>query len=164
MRKEQRLINFRKMSRDANGKIKDAVDDLVGVLIYWAQSEFVAPVTIEVQGDGVATGTELCVLSIPAGKTFVCCIAKCSSNIAAMVNIGHGTLVPAAMVDLDFIDIQNVGMGGVISDGFSPSFVWKNTTAAAVEIVMYAPQSAKGVATNNDINHWFHGFIGGLII
>jgi len=156
-RDDQKIL-VQKMVENAEKKLIAAVDDLAGVLAYWAQST----VGVEVVGDGVATGTSICTLSIPAGKTFVCCIAKCSSNVAAMVLIGHGTL--AAMTNLDFIDVQNVGMGGCISDGQSPSFTWKNTTAAAVNIIIYAPQTAMGVATNNDANHYFYGFIGGLII
>lgn len=158
---DKRLISFRKMVRDADGKIKDAVADLVGSLLYWNQCD-VSTLGVEVVGDGAVNGTSICTISIPAGKTFVCCIAKCSSNIAAMVYIGHGTL--AVMTELDFIDIQNVGLGGGIAEGQSPLFVWKNATAAAINIIMYAPQTAKNVATNNDANHYFDGFIGGLII
>lgn len=146
------------MVRDADGKIKDAVADLVGSLLYWVQSEPLA----EVQGTAAVNGDQICVISVPAGKTFVCCIAKCSSNVAAMVYIGHGTL--AAMTILDFIDIQNVGLGGAITEGQSPLVVWKNTTAAAVNMIMYAPHTALGNVNNNDANHYFHGFIGGLLI
>lgn len=146
------------MSRDTHGKIMDAVDDLISALYYWTEAE-----GANVVGDAAVNGTTIVSLSVPATTTFVCTKMKGGTNISAALELAYGTI--ASHTNVDFIDLQNVGSYAEISDGMTPLFVYRNSTAAAVTLLMIAPQVGYGAGTtNNDANHYFYGFLGGLLI
>ena len=155
MRKLQRLINFRKISRGIDGKIADVCSDLIDNHKGWRQA---TPGT-EVAGDGAANGTAVCTLAITAAKKFVCTHVSAATNLAAMLKIGTGAL--GAMTDIYPVDLYNSLSFTAITEAM-PIFHYDNSAGAAVNLIMYAPLTAMAVATNNDVNHKFYGFIGGV--
>lgn len=153
---DKRLTNFRKISRGKRGKIADVGSSLIDNHKGWSQS---TP-GVEVVGDAAAIGTSICTLSIPAGKFFVCTHLMVSTNISAIILMGTGTL--AAMTNIYIIDLQAAGAFVAISEDM-PIFEYDNSAgAAAINLIMYAPQTAKNIASNNDVTHYFDGFIGGI--
>ena len=65
-----------------------------------------------------------------------------SSNIAAVLNIASGVI--GTHVDLYHVDLQNAGSLVAVTEN-TPIFVYNNTTAAAVTLLMIAPLTAKGL-------------------
>lgn len=156
MRQKQRLLQFLHKERGVDGKIQDAVSGIIGAHAKWTQS---TPGT-EVVGTGGATGTSICTLSITAYKRFICTHLMASTNVGAVIRLGTGSL--ASMTDVYVIDVMNTG-GFVAIAETMPIFAYDNSaSASAVNLIMYAPKTAKNVATNNDSSHYFDGFIGGL--
>lgn len=146
-----------RMTRDINGKEEDAVDDIVSKGARWTEGD-----EQEVVGDGNANGTEVCNLTIAAGKVFMCMSIMGSTNISAILILGTGTL--GSTTDYYCIDLQNVG-GVVIVTEETPIFIVDNSAGtSALTLRMYAPQTAMGVTTNNDANHYFNGSMGGVEI
>lgn len=164
----KRLFPTMVYTRGADGKYELAVSDIIGATGFWIESDIEAGTEgAEVVGDADAFGTAICTLSISAGKYFICTNLMGSTNVGAMVYIAQGSIVTGvsgitAGEELYIIDLQNVGSNIIITETM-PIFVYDNTaSAAAVTLTMYAPETAKGVATNNDANHYFDGYIGGL--
>ena len=158
MRRNQRLMLMMEQTRGSDGKYKMAAKDIIGMTKYWTQS---TP-GVEVAGDGAANGTSICTLSITAEKYFICTHLMASTNIGAIILLGTGSL--ASMTKVYIIDLMNSGGFVAISEKV-PIFTYDNTSSSsAVTLIMYAPKTAKNVATNNDTNHYFDGFIGGLLI
>ncbi len=144
------------MAEDGSGKIKFAPKGILGKLAYWDEAE-----GDEVAGDANANGTIIVSLSVAAYSRFVCTSLVASVNIAAVLNIAYGII--GTHTDIYHIDLQNAGSLVMVTEE-SPIFVYNNTTAAAVTLLMIAPETAKGVATNNAVTKFFHGYMGGLVI
>lgn len=144
------------MAENAAGKIKYSPEGIIGKLAYWNEAE-----GDEVAGDANANGTIIVSLSVAAYSRFVCTSLVASVNTAAVLNIAYGII--ATHTDIYHIDLQNAGSLVAITEE-SPIFVYNNTTVAAVTLLMIAPETAKGVATNNATSKHFHGYMGGLVI
>lgn len=153
---DKNLYQTIKMTEDANGKITFAPDTIYGKIAHWDEAE-----GLEVVGDAAATGTTIVSLSIPALTRFACMSLTASTNIAAVLSISSGTL--AAHVDIYNVDLQAAGSLVLITED-TPIFVYNNTTAAAVTLLMIAPLTAMGAGTNNDANHYFNGHMGGVLM
>jgi hypothetical protein len=153
---EKNLYQIIEMSEDASGRITFAPKSVYGKMAHWKEAE-----GDEVSGDGVANGTIIVSLSIPAETQFACMSLMASSDLPAVLNIASGTI--GTHTDIYHIDLYSA-QGQVLITEDTPIFVYNNTTAAAVTLLMIAPQTAKGVATNNDVNHQFHGYIGGILL
>jgi len=151
-----KLTQTIEMVESVNGKIVFAPNNILGKANLWDEAE-----GDEVVGDAAANGTIIVSLSIGAYKTFICTSLVASTNIAAVLNIAYGLI--AAHTDIYHIDLQNAGSLVAITEN-SPIFKYYNNTAAAVTLLMIAPQTAKGLATNNDATHYFHGYMGGIVI
>lgn len=155
----KRLRQTIKMVEDPDGKIvygSQVPASVLGRVAIWTEAE-----GNEVVGDAAATGTTIVSLSVAAYTKFACMSLMGSTNIAAMLSIASGTL--AAHVDIYPIDLQNAGSLVAVTEN-TPIFVYHNNTAAAVTLLMIAPQTAKNIATNNDANHYFDGYMGGILI
>lgn len=146
------------MAENLNKELIPAIGDIItGASVFKQES------AEEVVGDGVANGTAIVTLEIGAGKVFICTLALVSSNLAAVVKLGTGTL--AAMTDVFWIDATNRGINGFMTEGNTPIFVVDNSgSAVALDLIMFAPKTVWNVATNNDSNHYFNGYIGGYEI
>ena len=151
-----RLKQVIQMAESPSGKIEFAPNTVFGKANVWTEAE-----GLEVVGDAAANGTTIVSLSVGAYKTFICTSIAASTNIAAILAIAYGTL--AAHTDVYHIDLQNAGSLVAVTED-SPIFKYYNSTAAAVTLLIIAPQTAMGAATNNDANHYFNGFLGGLIL
>ncbi len=151
----KRLNQVIQMSVSPDGKIVFSPDGLYGKANDWIEAE-----GDEVVGDAAANGTIVVSLSVAANSTFICTSLMASTNIAAVLNIAYGVI--GTHTDIYHIDLQNAGSLVAITEN-SPIFVYNNTTAAAVTLLMIAPQTAKGVATNNAATKYFHGYIGGVL-
>jgi len=155
----KQLFKTIEMSEDPDGKIVFASSfpaSVGGRVAVWTEAE-----GLEVVGDAAATGTTVVSLSVAANTKFACMSLMGSTNIAAILSISSGTL--AAHVDIYSIDLQAAGSFVAVTED-TPIFVYNNTTAAAVTLLMIAPQTAMGAATNNDANHYFNGYMGGILI
>ncbi|KKL85929.1 hypothetical protein LCGC14_1949840 [marine sediment metagenome] len=155
-RNVKNLTQTIEMTQNAAGKIKFAPKGLLGKAAYWKQAE-----GDEVVGDAAANGTTVVSLSIPAVSRFLCTSLMASTNIAAVINIASGVL--GTLTEIYHIDLQNAG-SLVMATEETPIFIYNNTTDAAVTLLMVVPLTAKGVATNNAANKYFHGFMGGIVI
>ena len=155
-RKVRNLAQVIQMAEDVNGKIKFAPTGILGKLSKWTDAE-----GDEVAGDANANGTIIVSLSIPASSRFICTSLVASVNITSVVNIAYGLI--AAHTDIYHVDIKNAGATILITEE-TPIFVYNNSTTAAVTLLMIAPLTAKGLATNNAVTKFFHGFMGGLVI
>ena len=155
-RKVENIKQVIEMSEDVNGKIRFAPKGILGKVAYWSEAE-----GDEVAGDAAANGTTVVSLSVAATSRFICTSLMASVNIAAVLNIASGTL--GTHVDIYHVDLQNAGSLVMVTEE-TPIFVYNNSTAAAVTLLMIAPQTAKGLATNNAVTKFFHGFLGGLVI
>ncbi|KKN90794.1 hypothetical protein LCGC14_0223770 [marine sediment metagenome] len=158
-RKVRNLTQVIQMAEDADGKIKFGGQfpmDISARVAAWTEAE-----GLEVVGDGVANGTTVVSLSIATLTKFACMSISGSTNISAVIAIASGTL--ASHTDIYHIDLQNAG-GFVAVTENTPIFVYNNSTAAAVTLLMLVPQTAMGAATNNDANHYFNGYMGGILI
>jgi len=151
-----RLQQTIEMVESVDGKIVFAPNNLLGKAILWDEAE-----GDEVVGDANANGTVIASLSVGAYKTFICTSLMASTNIAAVLNIAYGLI--AAHTDIYHIDLQNAGSLVAITED-SPIFKYYNDSAAAVTLLILAPLTAKGIATNNDANHYFHAYMGGIVI
>lgn len=155
-KKQRNLWPTIQMTENANGKIVYAPVSAYGKAAHWTEAE-----GDEVAGDAAATGTTIVSLSIPATTRFACMSLMASTDVAAVLNIAYGTL--AAHTDIYHIDLFSALAQVVVTED-TPIFVYNNSTAAVVTLLMIAPQTAKGAATNNDANHHFHGYMGGVLI
>lgn len=152
---ENKMIQVLQKAKGADGKLKDAANDLISKHFYWKDS---TPAT-ETAGDGAANGTSLCTISISAYKRFICTHLMVSTDVGAVIRVGTGTI--GSMTDIYPIDLMDGG-GIVIITEDSPIFDYDNSaSASATTLRMYVPQTAKGVPTNNDTNHHFDAFMGG---
>lgn len=152
---EKNLYQTIEMAEDADGKIVFAPNGVMGKVNKWSDAE-----GDEVAGDANANGTIIVSLSIPANTKFACMSLMASVNIAAVLNVAYGLI--AAHTDIYHIDLQNAGSLVAVTEN-TPIFVYDNTTAAAVTLLLLAPETAKGIATNNDATHYFHGYMGGIL-
>lgn len=155
-KKVQQIIE---MVEDADGKVKFGTQIPAGVLArvaLWTEAE-----VDEKAGDGVANGTILVSLSIAAYTKFACMSLMASTDIAAVLNVAYGTL--ATHTDIYHIDIFSALAQVMVTEN-TPIFVYHNNTAAAVTLLIIAPQTAKNSALNNDANHHFHAYMGGILI
>lgn len=152
--KSQAVIKFLEVEHDLNGKItekKTLAQEIANRL---------QAVGVEVVGDGNADGTAICTFDIPAYGKFICTHIAVSANVAAMIHIGTGTL--AAMTETYFIDLMAGGGFVITSDDDKPLFTIDNSGGAAVlAVIVFAPQTGKNIATNNDNTHYFDAYIGG---
>lgn len=144
------------MAEDADGKMQYAPVSAYGKAAHWTEAE-----GDEVAGDGNANGTTIVSLSVPANTRFACMSLMASTDVAAVLNIAYGTI--AAHTDIYHIDLYS-SLAQVAITEDTPIFVYNNSTSAAVTLLMIAPKTAKGAATNNDANHHFHGYMGGILI
>lgn len=145
------------MCENADGEMVYAPVSAYGKAAHWTDAE-----GDNVVGDAAVNGTTIVSLSIPATTRFACMSLMASTNISAMLNIAYGTI--AAHTDIYHIDLQDAG-GLVVITEDTPIFVYNNSTAAAVTLLMIAPRTGKGAGTtNNDANHYFHGYMGGVLI
>ena len=153
----QAVIKFLEVEHDLNGKItekKTAAQQIANRL---------QAVGVEIAGTGGATGTEICTFNIPAYGKFFCTHLAVSTNVAAMIHVGTGTL--AAMTEVYFADLMAGGELVITSDDDKPLFTIDNSAGAAVlAVLVFAPQTGKNIATNNDNTHYFDGYIGGYYI
>lgn len=144
------------MTENPDGKITFANKGALGKAAHWTEAE-----GLEVVGDANANGTTIVSLSVPATTRFVCMSLSATTNISAILSIAYGTI--ASHTDIYNIDLQAAGSLVVVSED-TPIFVYNNTTSAAVTLLMHAPQTAMGSAANNDANHYFNGYMGGILI
>lgn len=155
----KRLTPIIEMVEDEDGKVvfgSQVPSTVLGRVAKWTEAE-----GDEVSGDGVANGTTIVTLSVAAYTKFACMSLMASTDVAAVLNIASGTL--ATHVDIYHIDLFS-SLAQVIITENTPIFVYNNSTAAAVTLLIIAPQTAKGAATNNDVNHQFHAYMGGILI
>ena len=156
----KRLQQIIEMKEDEDGKVvfgSQVPSDVLGRVAKWTEAE-----GDNIVGTGAATGDTIVSLSVAAYTKFACMSLVVSTNISAMINIAYGTL--AAHIDIYHVDLQNAGSLVAVTEN-TPIFVYNNTTAAAVTLLMIAPLTGKGVAVdNNDANHYFHGYMGGILI
>lgn len=156
MNGDVRLLNFKPLSRGYDGKIADVGSTLIDNHKGWTQ----CTVGTETAGDAAANGTSITTLSIAGSSYFVCTHLAASTDVAAVLKVGTGTL--ASMTDVYFVDLYNSLSFVAVAEAM-PLFHYDNTSSSsAVNLIMYAPQTAMGVATNNDANHHFYGFMGGI--
>lgn len=153
---DENYVQTIEMTENASGRIVFAPKTAYGKAAHWTEAE-----GDEVAGDAAATGTTIVSVSVPATSRFICMSLMASTDVPAILNIAYGTL--AAHTDIYHIDIYSAQAQVVITED-TPIFVYHNSTAAAVTLLMLAPQTAKGAATNNDANHHFHGYIGGVLL
>lgn len=135
-----------------------AVRGLIGASSYWTQE-----IGENVIGDAAAIGTSILTITIPQYYHCVGVVALGWCNLAGALLVGLGALA-APPTTYYFIDIPNRGAFGGMAEGTTPLFVIPKSTTAAQTITVYAPQTAWGVAaTNNDILHYYYGFLGVLM-
>lgn len=155
----KKLSHVIEMAEDPDGKIVYGSKVPAGVLgrvAIWTEAE-----VDEKAGDGVANGTILVELSIAAYTKFACMSLMCSTDVAAVLNVAYGTL--ATHTDIYHIDLFSA-LAQVIITESTPIFVYHNNTDAAVTLLIIAPETAKNSALNNDANHHFHAYMGGILI
>lgn len=153
---DKNLYQTLEMTEDASGNVVIAPKGVYGKAAHWTEAE-----GDEVSGDGAANGTTIVSLSVPATSRFICMSLMASTDLPAVLNIAYGTL--ATHVDIYHVDIYSALATTIVTED-TPIFVYHNSTTAAVTLLMIAPKTAKGVATNNDANHQFHGYMGGVIL
>lgn len=151
-----KLTQTIEMTESPAGKIEFARKDIIAKAAIWSEAE-----GDEVAGDAAANGTIIVSLSVPATTRFICTSLMASVNIASVLNIAYGVI--GAHTDIYHVDLQNAGSLVAITEN-TPIFIYNNSTAAAVTLLMIAPLTAKGVATNNAVTKFFHGYMGGLLI
>lgn len=150
---------IQKLGKDFNGEVIEVVESIIDVAKLYTDGE-----GYEVAGDGAAVGTSICTLSIPDEAVFICTKAKFSTNVGALAYIGTGALADPP-TKYYFLDCQAAGEIIEFADDTGPLFVINNIGGTgALTLRMYAPQTAKGVATNNDITHYFDGYMGGILL
>lgn len=155
----KKLQQVIEMTEDPDGKIVYGSHIPASVLAraaIWTEAE-----GDEVAGDGAANGTIIVSLSIAANTKFVCMSLMCSTDVAAILNIAYGVI--GAHTDIYHVDLFSA-LAQVIVTESTPIFVYNNNTDAAVTLLIIAPLTAKGAGTNNDVNHHFHAYMGGILI
>jgi hypothetical protein len=144
---------------DFNGQVMLAPTSIIAIAQLYTDS-----VEIEQQGDGVADGTDVVTLTIDDEAVFICTKLTGSTNVSAILVLGTGALATPPTT-VDFIDLQAVGSLTLMAEVNAPIFVINNIGGSGDLVLrMYAPQTAMGVGTNNDTNHYFNGYIGGILL
>lgn len=152
--KSQAVLKVIEVEHDRNGHIIEKKTEAQQI------ANRLQAVGVEVVGDAAAVGTAICTFNIPAYGKFVCTHLSISTNIAAMIHVGTGTL--AAMTEVYFADLMAGGGLVITSDDEKPLFTIDNSGGAAVlAVIVFAPQTGKNIATNNDATHYFDAYIGG---
>lgn len=157
VRKEDpNLQDLRVISQGQDGKQQFSIIDLIS-----ADQHFVAStVATEEAGDGVANGTSLCTLTVAAYNRFLCTHLFASTDLAATLYVAEGAL--GSTTEIYVIDLQDGG-AQILHTEKTPIFVYDNSgSASSATLRIYVPQTAKGDATNNDINHHFDAYFNGI--
>lgn len=144
---------------DFNGEVMIAPCSIIDIAQLYTDE-----VAREVVGTDDADGTSILTISIADEAVFICTQLKGSTNVSALIAIGTGDLGDPP-TDVTFIDLQNIGEVWAQAEVNSPLFVINNIGGDAdVTLRMWVPHTAFGVATNDDANHYFNGYIGGILL
>jgi len=150
----QKLVDFRKVSRDLNGYPRDGVDDLIAATLYYRSQK-----ATEVQGTNNANGTNVLNFTLSAGYSVIIVEFIGACNNTAVLRLGTGDL--GSMTDYDWIVVSQ-SVSGKISDGVTPLAVI-TASSSDLTVRVYAPHTAFG-ATNDPNTNYFYAKLGYLLV
>lgn len=155
----QNLIGIIEYEETPNKYRVPAVKGLLGASSYWTQEE-----AENVVGDGAADGTSLLTITIPANYHCIGVAAISMSNLQAIIRIGIGDLGDPPTTHYWISCPTPLEPFGAMAEETTPVFVVASS-ASAQTLRMWVPQTGiAAIATNNDVNHYFYGFLGVLLI
>jgi hypothetical protein len=134
--------------RDRNGMVIASLDSLINIAKSWASA---TTGQNPVVSDGVAGGVIILTYSLAAATTLVITKLKVACNVEAYIALGVGALAtPPTDYDLYYLNGKQTWYEFLDSKG--PVMVIYNSTAAAVNVNVYAPGGAIfGIADNNPV-------------